>query len=33
MAINIAHAAADGWHTAQFVNSLQELLDTVDLSL
>lgn len=33
MAINIAHAAADGWHTAQFVNSLQELLDTVTLTL
>lgn len=33
MAINIAHAAADGWHTAQFVNTLQELLDTITLAL
>jgi len=33
MAINIAHAAADGWHTAHFVNTLQELLDTVTLTL
>lgn len=33
MAINIAHAAADGWHTAHFVNTLQELLDTITLTL
>lgn len=32
MAINISHAAADGWHTAEFVNDLQVLLDTVTLS-
>lgn len=32
MAINISHAAADGWHTAEFVNDLQALLDTVTLS-
>ena len=29
--INIAHAAADGWHTAAFVNDLQGLLDSVSL--
>ena len=27
MAINISHAAADGWHTAQFVADLQALAD------
>lgn len=32
MAINIAHAAADGWHTAAFVRGLQALLDQVTLS-
>lgn len=26
--INISHAAADGYHTAMFVNGLQEMLDT-----
>jgi chloramphenicol O-acetyltransferase type A len=31
LAINISHAAADGWHTAQFVNDLQRLLDHVSL--
>ena len=30
-AINISHAAADGWHTAAFVQDLQKLLDTVIL--
>ena len=30
-AVNISHAAADGWHTAQFLNDLQALLDRVDL--
>ena len=30
--VNIAHAAADGWHTAAFVNDLQKLLDTATLS-
>ena len=29
--VNIAHAAADGWHTAAFVGDLQELLDSVTL--
>ena len=29
--INIAHAAADGWHTAAFVRDLQSLLDSVTL--
>ena len=33
MAINISHAAADGWHTAQFVRDLQALLDTIPLHL
>lgn len=33
MAINIAHAAADGWHTSEFVRTLQELLDTITLTL
>ena len=27
-AVNISHAAADGWHTAQFLNDLQALLDS-----
>lgn len=31
MAINISHAAADGWHTAEFVNDLQALLDRIIL--
>ena len=31
LAVNISHAAADGWHTAQFVQGLQALLDTVTL--
>lgn len=31
MAINISHAAADGWHTAQFVQDLQVLLNTAVL--
>ena len=30
-ALNIAHAAADGWHTSQFLSSLQALLDAVEL--
>lgn len=29
-AVNISHAAADGWHTAQFLNDLQALLDRVE---
>lgn len=29
--VNIAHAAADGWHTAEFFRTLQLLLDTVTL--
>lgn len=33
MAINIAHAAADGWHTAAFVGDLQANLDTLTLTL
>lgn len=33
MAINISHAAADGWHTAEFVDHLQALLDTITLDL
>ena len=33
LAVNIAHAAADGWHTSQFINDLQALLDTVTLTL
>ncbi len=28
---NISHAAADGWHTAAFLEDLQTLLDTVTL--
>ena len=31
LAINIDHAAADGWHTAQFIQDLQTLLNTVTL--
>lgn len=31
LAVSIAHAAADGWHTAQFLNDLQALLDQVVL--
>ena len=31
LAVNISHAAADGWHTAQFLQDLQALLDTVTL--
>lgn len=31
-AVNISHAAADGWHTAEFVNDLQALLDSVTLN-
>ena len=30
--INIAHAAADGWHTAAFVRELQAVLDEAELS-
>ena len=30
-ALNIAHAAADGWHVAAFFRDLQSLLDTVTL--
>lgn len=30
-AVNISHAAADGWHTAAFVKDLQHLLNTVVL--
>ena len=30
LAVTIGHAAADGWHTAAFLNDLQRLLDTVD---
>lgn len=30
-AVNISHAAADGWHTSQFLNDLQALLDSADL--
>ena len=30
-ALNIAHAAADGWHVAAFFRDLQNLLDTVVL--
>ena len=26
-AVNISHAAADGWHTSQFLHDLQALLD------
>lgn len=33
VALSIAHAAADGWHTAAFFSDLQELLDTVTLTL
>ena len=33
LALNIAHAAADGWHTSQFIGDLQALLDTVTLTL
>lgn len=33
LAVNIAHAAADGWHTAQFVSDLQKNLDSLTLSL
>lgn len=33
IALNISHAAADGWHTAQFFNDLQTLLDSVTLTL
>ena len=33
LALNIAHAAADGWHTSQFINDLQAFLDTVTLTL
>lgn len=33
LAVNIAHAAADGWHTAQFVADLQKNLDSLTLSL
>ncbi len=32
IALNIAHAAADGWHTAQFFNDLQALLDRITLT-
>lgn len=32
-AINISHAAADGWHTAQFINDLQAFLNQASLSL
>ena len=31
LAINIAHAAADGWHTAQFIQDLQTCIHTVTL--
>ncbi len=31
--INISHAAADGYHTSMFINSLQELINTIDLKL
>ena len=31
LAINIAHAAADGWHTARFVQDLQAFVNTVTL--
>ena len=31
IALNIAHAAADGWHVAAFFRDLQDLLDTVVL--
>ena len=30
-AVNISHAAADGWHTSQFLHDLQALLDSADL--
>ena len=30
-AVNISHAAADGWHTSQFLQDLQTLLDSADL--
>ena len=30
-AVNISHAAADGWHTSQFLQDLQTLLDGADL--
>ena len=33
LAIGISHAAADGWHTSEFINDLQTLLDTVQLTL
>lgn len=29
--INIAHAAADGYHTSQFLNGLQDLLNSITL--
>ena len=29
--INIAHASADGYHTAKFINDLQHLLNTIEL--
>lgn len=29
--LNISHAAADGYHTGKFMNSLQELIDTIIL--
>ena len=32
VALSIAHAAADGWHTAAFFKDLQKLLDTVTLT-
>lgn len=33
LAIGISHASADGWHTSEFINDLQVLLDTVQLHL
>ena len=29
--VNIAHAAADGYHTSMFINELQKQLDTITL--
>ena len=29
--VNIAHAAADGYHTSMFINELQKLIDMIEL--
>lgn len=30
--MNISHAAADGYHTSMFINDLQKMLDTIELT-